>query len=327
MPRARTPQRCAAAGSRGYRQRLSRPRKHPALPPSAGAQTAAPGGAVAATSSTSQADTDCAGKRHRAGSRAQAGDATEAEAAISDPVAKKLAEWIILRSDDNGASVERYRAFITANPSWPSQTFLRRRVEAALWDDHRDDATVLAWFENESPISAKGKLRAGAGDARARRPGQCRATGARRLAQRLDVGGHREHRARPVRRLVDARRSKGADGSVSLWQRARGRAAGRQAAGRRSGRVGEGAHRGLSQGVQHQGPARCGSARAAQRSRLHLQQDPAASPRREVRRSRPAHARARRGIPAGCTISTNGGSNGDCWRARCSTSASTAPPI
>ena len=30
----------------------------------------------------------------------------------SDPVARKLAEWIILRSDDNGASVERYRAFI-----------------------------------------------------------------------------------------------------------------------------------------------------------------------------------------------------------------------
>ncbi len=85
-------------------------------------------------------------------------DATQAEAAISDPVARKLAEWIILRSDNNGASVERYRAFIDANPSWPSQTFLRRRLEAALWDDHRDDATVMAWFENEKPLSAKGKF-------------------------------------------------------------------------------------------------------------------------------------------------------------------------
>ena len=85
-------------------------------------------------------------------------DATQAQAAISDPVAKKLAEWIILRSDDNGASVERYRAFISANPSWPSQTFLRRRLEAALWDDRRDDATVWSWFENESPLSAKGKF-------------------------------------------------------------------------------------------------------------------------------------------------------------------------
>ncbi|MFX5752133.1 hypothetical protein ABTE32_22180, partial [Acinetobacter baumannii] len=83
-------------------------------------------------------------------------DATQAQAVISDPVARKLAEWLILRSDDNGASVERYRAFVSANPSWPSQTFMRRRIESALWDDHRDDATVWSWFENESPISAKG---------------------------------------------------------------------------------------------------------------------------------------------------------------------------
>ncbi len=85
-------------------------------------------------------------------------DATQAQAVISDPVARKLAEWLILRSDDNGASVERYRAFVSANPSWPSQTFLRRRIEAALWDDHRDDATVWSWFENESPVSAKGRF-------------------------------------------------------------------------------------------------------------------------------------------------------------------------
>src|SRR5262249_46318283 len=36
--------------------------------------------------------------------------------------------------------------------------FLRRRIEAALWDDRREDATVWSWFENESPISAKGKF-------------------------------------------------------------------------------------------------------------------------------------------------------------------------
>ena len=27
-----------------------------------------------------------------------------------------------------------------------------------MWDDHRDDATVMAWFEHESPLSAKGKF-------------------------------------------------------------------------------------------------------------------------------------------------------------------------
>ena len=99
--------------------------------------------AIAATSSTSQADNEALENVIELVRKRKPADATQAQAAISDPVAKKLAEWIILRSDNNGASVERYRAFISANPSWPSQTFLRRRLEAALWDDRRDDATVV----------------------------------------------------------------------------------------------------------------------------------------------------------------------------------------
>jgi soluble lytic murein transglycosylase len=130
-------------------------RQHAALPP---LRRPPPAAAVAATSTTPQADADALENVIELVRKHKPADATEVEAAISDPVARKLAEWIILRSDDNGASVERYRAFIVANPSWPSRTFLRRRLEAALWDDHRDDATVLAWFENESPLSAKGKL-------------------------------------------------------------------------------------------------------------------------------------------------------------------------
>jgi peptidoglycan lytic transglycosylase len=114
--------------------------------------------AVAATSSTSQADKDTLENVIELVRKRRPGDATNAAATISDPVARKLSEWIILRSEDNGASVERYRAFITANPSWPSQTFLRRRLEAALWDDRREDSVAWAWFENESPVSAKGRF-------------------------------------------------------------------------------------------------------------------------------------------------------------------------
>jgi soluble lytic murein transglycosylase len=130
-------------------------RLHAALPPPA---RKPPPAAVAATSSTSRADTEALENVIELVRKHRPADASQTAAAISDPVARKLAEWIILRSDDNGASVERYRAFISANPSWPSQSFLRRRIEAALWDDHRDDATVWAWFENESPLSAKGKF-------------------------------------------------------------------------------------------------------------------------------------------------------------------------
>jgi soluble lytic murein transglycosylase len=132
-------------------------RQHAALPPPP-ARKPPPQAAVAATSSTSQADTDAVENVIELVRAHKPADATQAEAAIADPVARKLAEWIILRSDDNGASVERYRAFLATNPSWPSQSFLRRRLEAALWDDHRDDATVWSWFENESPLSAKGRF-------------------------------------------------------------------------------------------------------------------------------------------------------------------------
>ena len=130
-----------------HRQPAPRIERRPSLP-----------SVVAATSSTSQADLGALQNVVDLVRRGKQTEATQAEAAISDPVARKLAEWIILRSGDNGASVERYRAFIAANPGWPSQTFMRRRAEAALWDDRRDDATVLAWFQNETPLSYKGKL-------------------------------------------------------------------------------------------------------------------------------------------------------------------------
>ncbi len=114
--------------------------------------------AIAATSSTSKEDHDRIDEVIELVRKHRPDEATQTEAAISDPVARKLAEWLILRSDGNNASVERYRAFLSANPSRPSQTFLRRRLEASLWDDKREDSVVWSWFENESPVSAKGRL-------------------------------------------------------------------------------------------------------------------------------------------------------------------------
>ena len=130
-------------------------RQHAAVPPLRKPHIPA---ATSSASSTPQADADAVESVIDLVRKHKPADATQVEASIGDPVARKLAEWIILRSEDNGASVERYRAFISANPSWPSQTFLRRRGEAALWDDHRDDSTVLSWFANEAPVSAKGRF-------------------------------------------------------------------------------------------------------------------------------------------------------------------------
>src|SRR5262249_13757427 len=63
--------------------------------------------------------------------RGKTPQAVELQKTISDPVARKLVEWTILRSDETQSiDVTRYMAFITENPSWPSIGLLHRRAEA-----------------------------------------------------------------------------------------------------------------------------------------------------------------------------------------------------
>ena len=87
-----------------------------------------------------------------------ASKATAVAAGISDPVARKLVEWIILRSDHNGADSARYTAFMTANPSWPSLGAFRRRAEAMLWVENAKPARVMSFFDGSPPQSAMGRL-------------------------------------------------------------------------------------------------------------------------------------------------------------------------
>ena len=85
-------------------------------------------------------------------------DASEVKKNISDPAAKKLVEWVILRSDDSGADFARYAAFIAANPNWPSIVTLRRKAEAAAFQDQPSNAQVQAYFSQYPPLSAKGRF-------------------------------------------------------------------------------------------------------------------------------------------------------------------------
>ena len=114
--------------------------------------------AIASSTATSQQDRDTLERVIEMARSGKASAASDLKEQIQDPVAQKLAEWMILRSEGNGASAERYAAFINANPGWPSTGFLRRRGEAALWDNNRDDSAVLAWFGSEQPTSAKGRF-------------------------------------------------------------------------------------------------------------------------------------------------------------------------
>jgi soluble lytic murein transglycosylase len=84
------------------------------------------------------------------------GQVTDLQKTINDPLARKLVEWVLLRSDNNTADYSRYAAFIGANPSWPSLGLLRRRAEAMLWQEQDDPAFVRAAFAKQPPLSPKG---------------------------------------------------------------------------------------------------------------------------------------------------------------------------
>jgi soluble lytic murein transglycosylase len=87
-----------------------------------------------------------------------ANKATEIQGNISDPTARKLVEWLILRNDHNGVQSKRYLAFIEANPHWPNRTFFRRRAEAMLWVENIKPAQALSFFEGSPPQSGMGRL-------------------------------------------------------------------------------------------------------------------------------------------------------------------------
>jgi len=113
---------------------------------------------MAATSNTSPLDLAAVKQVIDLAHKGRSDEATNIAGTISDPLARKLVEWVILRSDDADLDFPRYAAFIAANPSWPSVMTLRRRAEAALWQRQADPQATIAFFASEPPRSAKGRF-------------------------------------------------------------------------------------------------------------------------------------------------------------------------
>jgi soluble lytic murein transglycosylase len=86
------------------------------------------------------------------------GPVTDLQKTMSDPLARKLVEWVLLRGDNNTSDYSRYAAFIGANPSWPSIGLLRRKAEAMLWQEQAEPASVRAIFAKDPPRTAKGRF-------------------------------------------------------------------------------------------------------------------------------------------------------------------------
>ncbi len=78
----------------------------------------------------------------------------EARDAITDPVGRKLADWIRLRSG-NGEARE-YQAFLKDNPLWPDRTLLTQRLEEALFTQGGSAKAIKDYFASSPPETGVG---------------------------------------------------------------------------------------------------------------------------------------------------------------------------
>jgi soluble lytic murein transglycosylase len=124
--------------------------------PQVAAMRPAPPFATATTLTTSPIDLTAVKQAIDLVGKNRQDEATNVESTITDPLARKLVEWVILRSEDGSGDFSRYVSFIAANPSWPSIGLLRRRAEAVMWQQQVDPQAAIDFFAAEPPHTAKG---------------------------------------------------------------------------------------------------------------------------------------------------------------------------
>ncbi len=111
-------------------------------------------------------------------------EANETRNAISDPVAKKLVEWAILRSDDGGADFARYIGFHHGQPDLAEHHDAAPQGRGQLFQDRHRRGHHPRLFRQQQAAQRQGQARAGPRAARAGRPQGRRGAGARGLAHR-----------------------------------------------------------------------------------------------------------------------------------------------
>jgi soluble lytic murein transglycosylase len=82
------------------------------------------------------------------------GHFAEARDAVTDPIGRKLADWIRLRSG-NGEAAE-YRAFLKGNPLWPDRSLMTQRLEEALFTQGGSAKTIKDYFASSPPETGVG---------------------------------------------------------------------------------------------------------------------------------------------------------------------------
>ena len=78
----------------------------------------------------------------------------ELKAAITDPVGRKLVEWVRLRAGYGEAA--EYRAFLKDNPLWPERSMMVQRMEEALFTQGGSAPTIREFFKSTPPETGLG---------------------------------------------------------------------------------------------------------------------------------------------------------------------------
>ena len=83
-----------------------------------------------------------------------AGRFNAAKGEISDPVGRKLADWIRLRAGMGEAA--EYKSFLDDNPLWPDRAMMNRRLEEVLFTQGGNSKTIKSYFSNAKPQTGIG---------------------------------------------------------------------------------------------------------------------------------------------------------------------------
>ncbi len=130
---------------------------------------------------------------------------------INDPIASKLAQWMLLRRGDG--DVSQYRTFLSQNPLWPNRWLLIEKLEEKLFKLD-DEQTTLKVFKEIEPESEVGQVALAVALAK---------SGQRSEARKLVRKAWREGEFRSVKKKELAKRLSGFVSAADLkrWSRER----------------------------------------------------------------------------------------------------------
>ncbi|MEM6747729.1 MAG: lytic transglycosylase domain-containing protein [Pseudomonadota bacterium] len=83
-------------------------------------------------------------------------EAIAGQAALTDPLARRIGEWAILMSNAPDLDLDRYDAFLDRNPQWPNRSTLQRKGEKLI-DDDTPEGHIIAYFAGREPLYGHAK--------------------------------------------------------------------------------------------------------------------------------------------------------------------------